>query len=65
MFGLLPNIQALRCQLALYECDMDMVERWMKSAPDEDREFCLLERYRYLTKVRCYLANGEYTYEKI
>ena len=58
---LLPNIQALRCRLALYEGDMDMVERWMKTAPDEDREFCSLERYRYLTKVRCYLANGEYT----
>lgn len=58
---LLPNIQALRCRLALYEGDMDMVERWMKTAPDEDREFCVLERYRYLTKVRCYLANGEYT----
>ena len=58
---LLPNIQALRCRLALYEGDMDIVERWMKTAPDEDREFCSLERYRYLTKVRCYLANGEYT----
>ena len=58
---LLPNIQALRCRLALYEGDMDIVERWMKTAPDEDREFCVLERYRYLAKVRCYLANGEYT----
>lgn len=58
---LLPNIQALRCRLALYEGDMDMVERWMKTAPDEDREFCSLERYRYLTKVRCYLANRAYT----
>lgn len=58
---LLPNIQALRCRLALYEGNMDAVERWMKTAPDEDVEFCSLERYRYLTKVRCYLANGEYT----
>ena len=32
----------------------------MKTAPDEDVEFCSLERYRYLTKARCYLANGEY-----
>ncbi len=58
---LLPNIQALRCRLALYEGDMDTAGRWMKTAPDEDREFCSLERYRYLTKVRCYLAGGEYT----
>ena len=57
---LLPNIQALRCRLALYEGNMDAVERWMKTAPNEDIEFCSLERYRYLTKVRCYLANGEY-----
>ena len=58
---LLPNIQALRCRLALYEGSMDIAERWMKTAPDENIEFCSLERYRYLTKVRCYLANGEYT----
>lgn len=60
-FQLLPNIQALRCRLALYEGNMDAMERWMKTAPDEDIEFCSLERYRYLTKVRCYLAGGEYT----
>lgn len=57
---LLPNIQALRCRLALYEGDLDSAERWMKTAPDEDIEFCSLERYRYLTKVRCYLERGEY-----
>lgn len=57
---LLPNIQALRCRLALHEGDLDSAERWMKTAPDEDIEFCSLERYRYLTKVRCYLAKGEY-----
>ena len=57
---LLPNIQALRCRLALYEGDLDSAESWMKTAPAEDKEFCSLERYRYLTKVRCYLANGEY-----
>lgn len=57
---LLPNIQALRCRLSLYEGDLDSAERWMKTAPDEDIEFCSLERYRYLTKVRCYLERGEY-----
>ena len=39
---------------------MDAVERWMENAPDENREFFSIERYRYLTKVRCYLAAGEY-----
>lgn len=57
---LLPNLHALRCRLALYEGYMDAAERWMKTAPEEDKEFCILERYRYLTKVRCYLAGGEY-----
>ncbi len=57
---LLPNIQALRCRLALYEGDLDTASRWLETAPDEDMEFCVLERYRYLTKVRCYLANGAY-----
>ena len=56
---LLPNIQALRCRLALYEGDLDTAEQWLKTAPG-DLEFCSLERYRYLTKVRCYLADGEY-----
>lgn len=58
---LLPNIRALRCRLDLYEGNTNGAERWMGTAPDEDVEFCSLERYRYLTKVRCYLAKGEYT----
>jgi len=57
---LLPNIGALQCRLALYQGDREAVLAWMAQAPDEDREFCILERYRYLTKVRCYLSLGEY-----
>lgn len=57
---LLPNIQALRCRLALYEGDVEAVARWMKTSPDEDVEFFSLERYRYLTKARCYLVDGAY-----
>lgn len=60
-YQLLPNIQALQCRLALYEGGVEAARRWMKVAPDEDKEFCVLERYRYLTKVRSYLATGEYT----
>ena len=56
---LLPNIQAVRCRLALYSGDMAAAEAWLKTAPDEDKEFITMERYRYLTKVRCYLALGE------
>ena len=57
---LLPNTAALRCRLALREGDKRAVEAWMVEAPDENLEFCILERYRYLTKVRCYLSTGEY-----
>ena len=57
---LLPNIAALRCRLALYQGDREKVSAWLEQAPDEDREFCILERYRYLTKVRCYLSLGDY-----
>lgn len=57
---LLPNMEALKCRMALYEGDKDAVCRWMETAPDEDKEFCILERYRYLTKVRCYLSTGDH-----
>ncbi|MCM1135073.1 MAG: LuxR C-terminal-related transcriptional regulator [Clostridium sp.] len=57
---LLPNISALRCRLALREGDGKAVKSWLLEAPDENREFCVLERYRYLTKARCYLFMGEY-----
>lgn len=57
---LLPNIAALRCRLALRDGDRDEVEKWMRTAPDEEKEFYVLERYRYLTKVRCYLFKSEY-----
>lgn len=55
---LLPNLQALRCRLALLLGDTASAEEWMRQAPDEKKEFCCLERYRYLTKVRCYLLEG-------
>lgn len=57
---LLPGIAALKCRIALCEGDFRAVDSWMEEAPDEDREFNISERYRYLTKVRCYLFRGEY-----
>ncbi len=56
MHKLLPNIEAMRCRLALYSNDMTTVEEWMKNAPDENSMFIALERYIYLTKIRCYIA---------
>lgn len=57
---LLPNIRALRCRIALYRNDTAAVDRWLTEAPDEDSEFNIMERYRYMTKVRCYIARGDY-----
>ncbi len=56
---LMPNIQATRCRLSLYAGDLQAVSQWLANAPDEDKEFITMERYRYFTKVRCYLAIGE------
>ncbi|MGN0650455.1 MAG: LuxR C-terminal-related transcriptional regulator [Oscillospiraceae bacterium] len=53
---LFPNIDAIKCRLALYSNDMNTVEEWMKNAPDENSMFIALDRYIYLTKIRCYIA---------
>ncbi len=61
IYKLLPNIKALRCRLDLLSGDTAEVKKWYEKAPDENVEFNALERYRYLTKIRCYIAFGEYT----
>jgi LuxR family maltose regulon positive regulatory protein len=53
---LVPNIDAFRCRLAVLEGDKDHVRQWLDQAPDENKEFNILERFRYLTKVRCYVS---------
>lgn len=56
-----PNFNALRCRLALYNGEEVVAEKWMnEEAPDEQREFCTLERYRYLTKLRYYIIHADY-----
>lgn len=55
----LPNIRALRCRLNLLAGKMKEVSAWMQEAPDEAVDFFTMDRYRYLTKVRCYIAYGE------
>ena len=55
---ILLNIDALRCRIYMINNDTENINRWMERAPDETQEFCTLERFRYLTKVRAYLACG-------
>lgn len=55
---LLPNIDAFLCRMDLYAGKIREVTLWLKEAPDEDMEFNSMERYRYMIKVRAYLATG-------
>jgi len=57
---LLPNLCALRCRIDLYQGKISRVLDWIDTAPDENRDFCSLERLRYLTKIRCYIQFGKY-----
>jgi len=56
---LLPNIHALLCRLDLLTGG-EYAHWWFtEEAPDEN-DYFIMERYRYLTKVRCCLQRGEY-----
>ena len=56
---LLPTIEAMHCRIALMEGDSAIVENWLKTAPNENEAFIAMERYLYLTKIRCYIAADE------
>ena len=55
---LLPNICAMSVRMDLYTGRISEAYQWMEEAPDEDAEFNVMERYRYLTKIRVYLVAG-------
>lgn len=56
---LLQNLDALLCRFALL-CGEEYAHKWfVEEAPDE-HDFFIMERYRYLTKVRCYIQREEY-----
>lgn len=55
----LPTISAMRCRIALMEGNSAAVENWLETAPDENEAFIAMERYLYLTKIRCYIAHDE------
>lgn len=57
---LIANIDTFLCRLHLYRGDTAEILAWLESAPDENREFYILERFRYVTKVRVYLQQGKY-----
>ena len=57
---LLSNLSALQIRIGLYQGNTAEALDWMEQAPEEDIEFCTMERFRYLTKVRIYLLKGRY-----
>lgn len=60
MQGLTENIEALRIMLALVEGKTNEVDLWLcHKAPNENKQFRILDRYRYLAKVRCYISAGK------
>lgn len=58
--NILCNLKAFMCRVAFYQGRIPQVLKWMESAPDENKEFCSLERFRYLTKIRGYIQFGRY-----
>ena len=59
--SLLPNVRSLKIRIAMYDGNQTAINQWLKKAPNENKEFFIMERYRYLTKIRAYLASDELT----
>lgn len=56
------NIDAAETLFALYEGKTAFVNDWlMNHAPDEFADFNMLDLYRYMIKMRCYIVNEKYT----
>lgn len=55
------NMDALEAWLYIYEGNIEKVTDWMNNkAPDEHTDFNMLDLYRYMVKMRCYLLTGKY-----
>ena len=54
------NINALLCRISLYEGDYNAVNEWLSNKAPDENEFFVLNRYRYITKIRCYIAFERY-----
>ena len=56
--NIIPNIKAFKARCCLYRGERNSTAEWMASAPDENVEFRIFDRFIYLTKVRYYLMSG-------
>ncbi len=58
---LLPNLKAVVTWGAMYVGDYKVIENWMQSeAPNENAEFCTLDRFQYFVKLRVYLMQRDH-----
>lgn len=55
------NLDAVEMWASLHDNDYQKVSNWyIDEAPDENGDFNMVDTYRYLIKLRCYLLNGEH-----
>ncbi|MCR5218161.1 LuxR C-terminal-related transcriptional regulator [Treponema sp.] len=55
------NIDAAEVKCAFYEGNYSLVNEWFKNnAPDEFSDFNMLDLYRYMIKIRCYIITEKY-----
>ncbi len=56
------NIDAAEAFFALYDGNFDIVAKWFDDkAPNEYSDFNMLDLYRYMMKIRCYIIYKKYT----
>ena len=56
------NLDSAEVMTALYEGERTIVSNWYKTkAPDEFSDFNMLDTYRYLVKLRCYIIFNNHT----
>ena len=56
------NIDTAEVMSAFYEGNHELITQWIKTkAPDEFSDFNMLDLYRYMTKMRCYIITKKYT----
>lgn len=56
---LIPNFEAFCTWFALYTGDKKAIRNYLESAPDEKKSFYVLDRYRYMIKIRCLIAENQ------
>ena len=56
------NIDAVECMFAFFDNEPNTMSKWLKKkAPDEYADFNMLDLFRYMIKIRCYIVYKQYT----